>query len=450
MTVLVVDDDPLSREAISDFVNEQLGHEVMTTGSPDEALSIVNERSVDLVVADIRLENSSGIELVRKIREQRPGALPEIVLVTGYADVNTSIQALRLGVADYLQKPVNVDELSLAVNKVERKRLARTAPRTADVVDMTEPVPLIYRSYSMHQAWLQAETLAVQRSVPVLIEGETGTGKEVIARVVHGGSGAFVALNCAAVPSALFESELFGYEDGAFTGARRGGAPGRFELADGGSLLLDEINELPPEMQAKLLRVLQERSLRRVGGGRLRPLNVRIICVSNQNLEALVAAGAFRADLFYRIAVGRIAVPALRERPEDIMPLAEYFLRKSSAQLGRRVLQITDDARNRLLHYHWPGNVRELRNAIERAVLAADDEVLRASHLCHVFGASVEGSSSHLRPGCIELPEEPFDLRELQREIVEKALRRFNGNKTQTAAYLGMSRSALRSRLEGK
>lgn len=452
MTVLVVDDDPLSREAIGDFISENLGHRCVLAATPEEALREASKAKIDLVVADIRLDRASGLDLVQSIRSEFANDPPEFILVTGYADVNSSVRALRMAVTDYLQKPVNVDELTLAVNRVRQKRSggeARTQKGAPKVHTAGELYPVVCTSLALRLVCEQAELLHSQRSVPVLIEGETGVGKEVVARLIHGTEGPFVGMNCAAIPETLFESELFGYEEGAFTGARAGGAPGRFEIAEGGTLLLDEINELPLDMQAKLLRVLQEKAYRRVGGGAVRQADVRVVCTSNRNLDSLVSAGAFRADLFYRIAVGRIVVPALRERPDDIVPLAEHFLRRSSVQLGKRFFQIADDARTRLLHYHWPGNVRELRNVIERAVLLADGESLQARHIDLPTRDTESDSTAQLEPGSIRLPDEPFSLAELEHEIVAKAIERFDGNKTRAAEYLGLTRSALRSRLGG-
>jgi len=450
--ILVVDDDPLSREAIEEFVREQLGDEVEGVGSPADALDRTGRERFDLVITDIRMPERNGIELIREIRAGATGSAPKFVLVTAYADVNSSIQALRLGVTDYLQKPVNVDELARAVNRVRRDATlgadvhAATTSESADRMQESG-LGIVYHSRAMAQLVGEATRLATQPSVSVLIEGETGTGKEMIARLLHPGEGPFVGLNCAAIPLTLFESELFGYEDGAFTGARRGGAHGAFEMAEGGTLFLDEINEMPLPMQPKLLRALQEREFRRVGGGPPRRINARVVVASNEDLEALVAAGSFRADLYYRVAVGRLRLPPLRERADDIVPLAEHFLRHLSAQLGKSFLRIGDDARRTLLHYHWPGNVRELRNVIERAVIGFDGEELRAAHLPRFDCADCGDTAKRLCPGSVELPDQPFSLIELEREIVAKTMERFHGNKTRVAEYLGISRSALRSRL---
>ncbi len=444
MNILVVDDDPLSREGIADFLVDQLGHAVCAVGSPDEAIRRSTGETFELVIADIRMPGSSGIALIEQLREQCGTDCPSFILVTGYADVNSSVQALRLGVVDYLQKPVNVDELARAVNRVRVEEATATADSH---VAESDSYRLVFRSDAMARVRTEARKLASQPQIPVLIEGETGTGKEVVARLLHSGEGPFVALNCAAIPDALFESELFGYEEGAFTGARRGGSSGRFEMAQDGTLFLDEINELPLPAQPKLLRALQERKYYRVGGGVSRPINARIVCASNQDLEPLVAAGAFRSDLFYRIAVGRIRLPALRERPDDIVTLAEHFLRIASTHLGKRFSHLGEDARKTLLHHRWPGNVRELRNVIERAVLGDDDIVLRRHHLSGVADNGQTIAGNLLQPGNVTLPDHPIDLPALEREIARKALDKFNGNKTRAAEYLGITRSALRSRL---
>ena len=294
------------------------------------------------------------------------------------------------------------------------------------------------------------------RQLPVLIEGETGTGKEIVAHMIHygknGDSGSpFIPINCTAISTGLFESELFGYEEGAFTGAKRKGAFGKLELAQKGTLFLDEIGDLPLDVQPKLLRVLEEREFFRVGGLKKIKLDIRIICASNRELEKRVKEGTFRQDLYYRLNVGHIRIPPLRERKEEIVPLAKMFLETIARQKGKPCRILHPTAARILNNYDWPGNIRELQNVIERIVLLNNSPYVLPKHLsCLVPNPmDLEGHDSYvLQPGKIVLPPESLDLCRLESEIVRKALEKFNGNKTHTAAYLGITRSALRSKLK--
>jgi transcriptional regulator with PAS, ATPase and Fis domain len=301
-----------------------------------------------------------------------------------------------------------------------------------------------------------AEKLHQDRSLPVLIEGETGTGKEVVARMVHYGKGdvttPFISINCTAIPATLFETELFGYEEGAFTDARKKGSIGKFELAQGGTIFLDEIGDLPLEIQPKLLRVLEERAFYRVGGLKKIKLDIRVICATNQNLLQKVREGQFREDLFYRLNVGYIQIPPLRERKEAIAPMAQMFLLQYAEKKNRRFRFLHKDAVPLLENYPWPGNIRELQNTIERVVLLYDDIEVRPDYIRFLTGddnvfPGMQAETSLLEPGNIKLPPDKLDLKVLEEEIVKKTLLKFNGNKTKTAEYLGLTRSALRSKL---
>jgi transcriptional regulator with PAS, ATPase and Fis domain len=300
-----------------------------------------------------------------------------------------------------------------------------------------------------------AEKLHRDRSIPVLIEGETGTGKEIIARLIHYGSGEvttpFVSINCTAISPNLFETELFGYEEGAFTGAKRRGSIGKFELAQGGTIFLDEIGDLPLDLQPKLLRVLEEREFYRVGGLKKSKLNIRIICATNQDLLKKVEEGKFRQDLFYRLKVGHIIVPPLRERREEIMPLARLFLAQLAQEKKKRFSHFHEGTIKILEDHHWPGNIRELKNTIESIVLLYDDTEVSPQHLFSLNSGQNPSpcrSIPHVENGKVNLPEEELNLKELERQIVKATLEKFDGNKTRTARYLGMSRSALRSKIK--
>jgi transcriptional regulator with PAS, ATPase and Fis domain len=290
-----------------------------------------------------------------------------------------------------------------------------------------------------------------------LIEGETGTGKEVVARMIHYGKGdvtsPFISLNCTAIPANLFETELFGYEEGAFTDAKKKGAIGKFELAQGGTIFLDEIGDLPLEIQPKLLRVLEELAIYRVGGLKKIELDIRVVCATNQDIEKKVAEGRFREDLFYRLNVGYVRIPPLRERKESIAPLAQLFLTRYAEKKNRRFRFIHRDSIAILENQPWPGNIRQLQNTIERVILLYDDIEIRPEHLRFVTEGSnqfkdVKQQTSVLEPGKLKLPPDQLNLKELEDEIVEKTLHMFNGNKTKTADYLGLTRSALRSKLK--
>lgn len=319
----------------------------------------------------------------------------------------------------------------------------------------SSPEMLIFRSNAMKELYKLTLKLHNDRDTPVLIQGETGTGKEVIARMLHYGKepnlqAPYIPVNCAAIPPELFESELFGYEGGAFTGSSKEGRLGKFELANGGTLFLDEIGDMPLAMQPKLLRVLQEREFYRVGGNKRIQVNLRIVAATNHNLAEQVTKGSFRQDLFYRINVAQLVIPPLRERKEDINALANLFLRQYSLKKKKRFKTFSQESMNRLLCYSWPGNVRELQNVIERLVLLHDETIVRENHLENLNFTSSPGytSAAPLNFNKLKLPDDHFDLKSFERSIVKEALKKFGGNKTRTAEYLGLTRSALRSRLD--
>lgn len=477
MKVLLVDDEALSRQALAEFLKEQLGHEVIQTDNGKSALTLYKENPFPIVVTDIKMPGLSGIELLANIKEHPQGKNTDVVLFTGYADVDSAVLALRHGAYDYLQKPINIEEFAAVMEKIvehqylqkENLELTQNFEKRVEAVTAETKRKLS----SMQSAYAEfvgigkvmvisdgmravvdlAKRFHEDRSVPVLIEGETGTGKEIIARMIHFGKGnvntPFISINCSAITPTLFESELFGYEEGAFTDAKKQGMMGKFELAYGGTLFLDEIGDLPLEMQPKLLRVLEERELFRIGGTKKIKLDARVICATNRNLDHLVQKKAFRQDLYYRLNVGRIYIPPLRERKEAIVPLAFLFLDKYSREKEKNFKYVHRDAEKILENHDWKGNIRELQNAIERVVLLYDDIELKPKYLRFLASEEVvDPSASHLNPGHIILPPDCLDLKELEREVVRKAMRMFKGNKTKAAEYLRISRSALRSRLD--
>ncbi|NIM15218.1 MAG: response regulator [Candidatus Aminicenantes bacterium] len=486
MRILLIDDEELGLKAISGFLAHQLGHDVTECRDSSEALKIYKSNPFPLVISDIRMPGINGIELSRYIKGLPESQFTDVVLITGYGNMDSAIQALRAGAYDFLLKPIDVEELASIVIRVEEHLSLLKENRdlklhfehevhqaTSEVREKYERIKSAYSkivgigntgifSEKMREIRELAEKLHHDRSLPVLIEGETGTGKEVVARMVHYGQGEvttpFVSINCTAIPANLFETELFGYVEGAFTDAKKKGTMGKFELAQGGTIFLDELGDLPLEIQPKLLRVLEERAIYRVGGLKKIELDIRVICATNQNLLQKVKEGRFREDLFYRLNVAYIKVPPLRERKEAIAPLAQLFLSQYAEKKNRRFRFLHRDAVNILEEYPWPGNIRELQNTIERVVMLYDDIEIRPEHLRFLTDSTGDNhwnqwdtdvsETGMLEPGKFNLPPDKLDLKTLEEEIVQKALVKFNGNKTKTAQYLGLTRSALRSKLK--
>ncbi len=479
MEILLVDDEALSREAVAEFLEEQLGHKVLQKENGRVALEAFKKHDFSLVITDICMPECDGLEFLGQIKELPQGKNIDVVLMTGHGNMDTAIEALRKGAYDFLRKPINVEELAAIVDRsiekqaliCENQDLKDNFSKKLDAATEGTKAQLEYvqKAYSdlvgigrvgvfseaMKSLVMMAEQFHEERSIPVLIEGETGTGKEVIAHLVHYGRGnistPFVSINCSAISPNLFESELFGYEKGAFTGANKKGMIGKFELAQGGTLFLDEIGDLPLDMQPKLLRVLQEKLLYRIGGLKKIPLDVRIICATNHNLAKLTEKGAFRKDLFYRLNMGRLFIPPLRERKEDIVSLAQMFLVQYAQQKKRRFRFLDKETMFLLENYSWPGNIRELRNAIERVILLFDGFEVLPEHLSFLNSDNstlVSSRKNQLKLGSLVLPPNSLDLEKLEAEIVRKALLMHKNNKTQTANYLGITRSALRSRIK--
>lgn len=475
MKILLVDDDIDSRHSLSKFL-VQLGHHVIECDNGQDALAMLKNEAVHLVLSDIRMPCIDGYELLKRIKKSRFLKGIIVVLFTGYGNVKSAVDALKNGAYDYLLKPVNLEELSAILERIteylalKQENVQLTENFDQHVKEATEGIKKeldeLRKAYArevgtaeigifsgkLRQVFRMAKKLHANRDIPVLIEGETGTGKEVVARFIHYGEGnvtsPFVGLNCAAISPGLFESELFGYEAGAFTGGKPKGQKGKIELAEGGSIFLDEIAELAPDYQAKLLRVIQEREYYRVGGLRKYSADVRIICSTNQDIKRKIKDGSFREDLYYRLNVGYIKIPPLRERPEEIIPLARMFLLQFYKQKKTRFKKISADACKILEEYHWPGSVRELKSTMERIVFLWDDEEVIPAHLdfilrdkppCNQQNVSLQQFSI----GDLPLPEKRFDLDKWILEIVSKALAKHQGNKTETAQFLGISRSIL-------
>ncbi len=478
MNILLVDDEYRSRFHVADFLR-RLGHTVIEASDGREALELFPMQEFDLLLTDNRMPRMSGLELMQEVRSLPSGQETDMVIFTAYGDMHSTVMAMRAGSCDYLLKPLNIDELVATIERIAKQRAdnkAKSALWKQSLDQNLKSSPnqdnksgYIRRKFapnislygigvfspSMHRAYELAQKLHANRSIPVLIEGETGTGKELIARYIHYGEGnnslPFIALNCAALNASIFESELFGYEPGAFSGGLSSGNKGKLDMAKGGTLFLDEISEIPINLQAKLLRMLQEKEYYRVGGLNLIKTDVRIICASNKNLEAAVSQGLFRQDLYYRLNVGHVSVPPLRERKEDILPLSRLFLKELSHQNGKSFIRIGPQATEILLSYAWPGNVRELRNVMEWVVLMWNEEEVKPNHLELIYEKVSQQSneSNLLGPNgeALALPADSTSLNKLSNNIIIKALEMHHGNKTETAKYLNISRSSLYNRL---
>lgn len=476
MEILLIDDDSDSRGSIAKFLS-QLGHQVAEADSGEKGLSLLSQHFFPMVLSDIRMPGMSGLELLKAITGLPRGRDISVVLITAFGDMDSAISAFRAGVFDYLLKPVKVKELALITSKIEsRHQLLEQRQNSSSQGLPAEREPSEMEGsfsdfskvvkysglnkvgiFSESMLWVvkQAYMYNQDRSIPVLINGETGTGKEVIARIIHHGTGEgpelpFVAINCAAITPSLFESELFGYEAGAFTGGAARGQKGKCDLASGGTLFLDEISEIPLELQGKLLRAIQEKCYYRVGGLKEIQMDVRLVCSSNRDLSEMVEQGAFRKDLYYRLKVGNLVIPPLRQRREDILPLASLFLWEFSSQKGKRFASVGKEAARVLLDYNWPGNVRELRNLMEWVVFMYDELELQKTHLGHLPGNHGE-PGQELGRALGQLQAEPEMVqasrrgpeREYSERLILEALEAHQGNKAETARYLGISRTTL-------
>lgn len=438
-SILLVDDEVKIRQALSRALTDE-GHDVIDTGSPREALRLINERPFDLLVVDNLMPELSGLELIRQVVATVPEAdRPQILMMTAHATVESAIEAMKLGALDYLQKPFEIDEFHVVVSRaIDHERL-----RTHHDYLITERdeqfghYGIIGRSRLIQDAIRTAKLVAQSRST-VLITGETGTGKELVARAIHDWSAQrempLVRVNCAALPETLIESELFGHVRGAFTGAVSN-KKGRFALADGGTIFLDEIGTISLSVQAKLLRVLQEREFEPLGSERTVKVDVRVIAATNRDLRQLTADGKFQEDLYYRLNVIPLAMPALRDRREDIPPLIEYFAKRHAERAGKRITGVTPDAIALLAEAPWPGNVRELENTIERAVVLSSQPVIEARDIVMV-GA--------IAPPQTSLPFSNLkqNLEWTERETVRRALEAARGVKKDAAEAMGISQRA--------
>ncbi len=442
-TILVVDDEPSHRQMLEVVLGAE-GYEVAGAGDGEEAVEAVSERFYDLILMDIRMSRMGGIEALHRVREISPG-IP-VIIMTAYASVNTAVEALKSGAYDYLTKPLDIDELKILVKKALRHQHLEAENRLLRerIGDRFDFANIIGRSPAMKNLF-EILAMVAPTEATVLVTGESGTGKELIANAIHQNSprrlNPFIKVNCAALPETLLESELFGHEKGAFTGAAAR-KQGRFRLAHTGSIFLDEIGEMSPATQAKILRVLQEREFEPLGGTAPVPVDTRIIAATNVDLEKAIEAGRFRTDLYYRLNVVAVEVPPLRERREDIPLLAEFFLRRYAEKNNRMIKGFTPRTLDTLMRYGWPGNVRELENLVERAVILVRGEMITPDELPDVLKEE-EGEGE---PSAPKAPGR--SLKEVEKEMILRTLEETGGNRTRAAQILGISRRTLQLKLK--
>jgi two-component system NtrC family response regulator len=438
--ILVVDDEPIQRELVSGFLKKQ-GFDVSAAESGVKALELFRQDSIDLILTDQKMPNMSGSDLLQAVRAINPET--PVILMTAFGSIEAAVSAIQGGATDYLTKPLNLDELLYRIRQVsDRYRIINENRELREALRERHRIEGIIGESGQMLEVLSLVRRVAPSEATILIRGESGTGKELIAKAIHfaspRASGPLIKVNCAALPETLLESELFGHEKGAFTGAVTS-RQGRFELANGGTIFLDEIGDLPLHLQAKLLRVLQEREYEKVGSSRPVAVNVRILAASHRPLEDLIKAGQLREDLYYRLNVVTISLPPLRDRRPDLAPLIDHFLRLFAEKNGKTIRGLTHEARDILLRYDYPGNVRELENIIERAVVLTRDDVIGIRDLpLTVQNPEVEGDRE---------PNLTVAVEGLERRMIRDALARSDDVQTHAAELLGISERALRYKL---
>jgi DNA-binding NtrC family response regulator len=436
--ILIIDDNETLRRSLELSLTEE-GYEVSTAGTGREGLRMLREGFAELVLVDLKLPDANGIDVLRKVKEATDDTI--VVVITAYGEVDTAVEAMKLGAYDYINKPFEFEAIKITLKKaLEKLNLKKQMKRDFGRFDN-----IIGESDGMRSVFDTIDKIVRSEATTVLIQSETGTGKGLIARTIHGHSTRrdrpFVEINCSSIPENLVESELFGYEGGAFTGASKL-KKGLVEQADGGTLFLDEIGDLAPDAQVKLLKVIDEKVFRRLGGIRDIQVDVRIMAATNRNLRGLVEEKLFRDDLYYRLTVVPVIIPPLRERTEDIPLIADYFLEKYCQEFKKKRKSLSQDAVKKLIQYGWPGNVRELKNTIERVCLLEDAEIITSDLITLRTGTERPPEDSHpLKAG-------ELTLEEMEKAYIEETLRENANNKSRAAKILGISRHTLRRKLE--
>jgi DNA-binding NtrC family response regulator len=443
LRVMVIDDEPLMRITVQDALAAE-GYKVITAETGGNGLTLLRENQADMVITDLRLPDMDGIQILREVKTFSPET--QVIMITAYGSIDSAVTAMKQGASDYLTKPFSMDELLLIIKRIQRIReleeenlsLRKKVEEQFGLEGLVGKSPQMIKIYDLIETVSQTDTT-------VLVYGESGTGKEMAANAIHLRSPRkgrpFIKVNCAALPETLLESELFGHEKGAFTGAFRQ-RKGRFEMADGGTLFLDEIGDIAPTVQIKLLRVLQERQFERVGGNETLSVNVRLICATQRDLKEGIRKGSFREDLYYRLNVVPIHLPPLRERREDIFLLADHFINKFSQKMGKEISGLSEEARTILLTYAFPGNIRELENMLERAVALIKGKVIQAEDLPE----EVCGGETPVHKICEKIrASKPLSsaTRLFEKEYIQTVLEKTKGKKGHAAEILGISRKTL-------
>ncbi|WP_243371000.1 sigma-54 dependent transcriptional regulator [Geotalea sp. SG265] len=445
--ILVVDDEHLIRWSLEQNLKKQ-GYEVYTAGNGEDALRLVREEQPELVLLDIQLPGIGGLEVLEKIKEFDDDII--VIMLTAHGGLETAVNTMRMGAYDYINKPFNLDELSIVIKKaLETSDLRREVVQLRSEHKKLGPPKIIGTSKHMKNVLDMMGKVAKSEASTVLVQGESGTGKELVAKWIHYQSSRaekpFVAINCAAVPATLLESELFGHEKGAFTDAKTA-KKGLFELADGGTVFLDEIGDMEMGMQAKLLRFLEDRTFRRIGGAKVISVDVRIISATNKELLKAIEEKSFRNDLYYRLQVIPIFLPALRERKEDIIQLANHFMESFGKEFNKSVKSISSMAEKMLLDYSWPGNIRELKNVIERAIILGTEDTLLIENL--PLEIIAKSSASSVPVSTFKLPPEGVDIEEVEKELIRQSLEMTDWNQSKAAKKLSLGIDAFRYRMK--
>ncbi|MBF8983803.1 sigma-54-dependent Fis family transcriptional regulator [Lutibacter sp. B2] len=449
--VLIIDDEELIRLSLKEGLKD-FNYEVETAKDGNEAIDKINTFRPDVVLLDMKLKSENGLDIAKNIKHI--DEYIEIIIMTAYGDIKTAIKAIKIGAIDYLKKPLDLDEINVSISKAINNQSMKRKIEIYQERESKSIHKFIGEDPIMNDTLKKMDILSKNDSVTVLLRGETGTGKEVVASCIHQNSmrkdSVMLSINCAAIPSQLLESELFGFEKNAFSGANSR-KKGLLELAEGGTLFLDELGEIPLDIQAKLLRFLETRKFKRVGGLESIEVDLRVIAATNKNLEEAIEKKEFRQDLYYRLNVVPIVIPPLRQRGYDVLKIAKYFLKIYGNKFGKSFVDFSEKAKDQLMRYDWPGNVRELKNVVERMVILNDGEILEVEHL------PIEIQNKSLKRKPIEdiedfTIEENFSLEdkivEIEKEYINKALDETDGNHTNASKLLGISRFALKRRME--